>query len=210
MPVLANARHERFAQLVASGKSGAEAYGLAGYSKRGAKQSARRLLTNAYLRLRIKELQSALAEEVVKLAITDRNARLTALQERQDALRSIVKACAADPNNQSAAGANTGYMVRTVKQIGGGDTAQVVEEFALDTGLLRELREIEKQAAIECGEWFEHERAPAVSGGSVTMELPSPDLIALGPQRLQVLIQMFREVEKERSNAPAPVDIQGT
>ena len=84
---------------------------------------------------RIKELQSVIADGIVKLAVTDRNARLTALQERQDALRSIVKARAADPNNQSAPGANTGYLVRNVKQIGGGDTAQVVEEFALDTGL---------------------------------------------------------------------------
>ena len=51
-------------------------------------------------------------------------------------------------------------MVRNVKQIGGGDTAQVVEEYVLDTGLLREVREIEKQAAIECGDCFEHEKAP--------------------------------------------------
>ena len=105
MPVLANARHERFAQLVASGKNGAEAYVLAGYSRGGAKQSAARLLTHAYLQRRIKELQSVIADGIVKLAVTDRNARLTALQERQDALRSIVKARAADPNNQPAPGA---------------------------------------------------------------------------------------------------------
>jgi hypothetical protein len=196
MPVLANARHERFAQLVASGKNGAEAHVLAGYSRGGAKQSARRLLTHAYLQRRIEELQSVIADGIVKLAVTDRNARLTALQERQDALRSIVKARAADPSNQSAPGANTGYMVRNIKQIGGGDTAQVVEEFVLDTGLLRELREIEKQAAIECGDWFEHEKAPPVAGPSATVQVGRPDLRRLGTERLKALLAIIQGVER--------------
>ena len=145
---------------------------------------------------RIEELQSAIADGIVKLAVTDRNARLTALQERQDALRSIVKARAADPNNQSAPGANTGYMVRNVKQIGGGDTAQVVEEFVLDTGLLRELREIEKQAAIECGDWFEHEKAPPVAGPSAPVQ-GRPDLRRLGPVRLKALLAIIQGVERD-------------
>jgi len=100
--------------------------------------------------------------------------------------------------------ANTGYMVRTVKQIGGGDTAQVVEEFAVDTGLLRELREIEEQAAIECGDWVE-KKEPTHEDTTASAQAGRPELRALGPERPQVLIQMFRDAEKENaSSSPGP------
>ena len=35
MPVLKNVRHERFAQLLASGKNATDAYELAGYKRNG-------------------------------------------------------------------------------------------------------------------------------------------------------------------------------
>jgi hypothetical protein len=53
------------------------------------------------------------------------------------------------------AGAGTGLIVRQLKQIGAGKTAQVVEEFAVDTGLIRELRALHEQAAKELGQWEE-------------------------------------------------------
>ena len=61
-------------------------------------------------------------------------------------------------------GGNTGLLVRQVKGIGKGEDFQVVEEYAVDTGLLRELREHEKQAAIELGEWTE--KQDVTSGGA--------------------------------------------
>ena len=45
--------------------------------------------------------------------------------------------------------------MRTLKQLGRGDEAETVEEFRVDTGLLKELRETEKQAAQELGQWAE-------------------------------------------------------
>jgi phage terminase small subunit len=65
MPVLPNARHERFAQGVAMGQPAAEAYEAAGYrSKRhaAAANAWRLLTTNAAVRERIAELKQRGAE----------------------------------------------------------------------------------------------------------------------------------------------------
>jgi hypothetical protein len=47
MPVLTNPQHEKFALLVARGLTTTKAYVWAGFSARGARQSAHRLLANA-------------------------------------------------------------------------------------------------------------------------------------------------------------------
>jgi hypothetical protein len=57
-----------------------------------------------------------------------------------------------------APGWKTGLMVRTEKQIGAGEKAIRVVEFAVDTGLLRELRAHEEQAAKELGQWEDKQR----------------------------------------------------
>jgi phage terminase small subunit len=46
MPVLTSSKHEKFAQLVASGVNATKAYVSAGYSKVAAAQNAHRLITN--------------------------------------------------------------------------------------------------------------------------------------------------------------------
>lgn len=80
MPALANARHEAFAQLVASGKTADEAYQLAGYAENSG--NARRLKGYEAVAARIAELLSEAAErvgvnaqrvvaELAKIAFTD-------------------------------------------------------------------------------------------------------------------------------------------
>lgn len=58
MPILKNAKHERFAQGIAEGMSGADAYLWAGYASnaKAARVSATRLLANATIKTRIAEL----------------------------------------------------------------------------------------------------------------------------------------------------------
>jgi hypothetical protein len=55
-------------------------------------------------------------------------------------------------------GADTGLLVRTLKTVGSGFDAKVVAEYEVDTGLLKELREHEKQAAQELGQWSDKSR----------------------------------------------------
>lgn len=68
MPVLSNARHERFAQEIAKGTSSREAYKIAGYSTKNdatADACASRLLSEAKITARIEELQSRAANKAV-------------------------------------------------------------------------------------------------------------------------------------------------
>jgi hypothetical protein len=66
MPILDNPRHEHFAHLVAKGESPGKAYVTAGFSDKGALQSARRLLKKAYVRARIAELRTPVMERALE------------------------------------------------------------------------------------------------------------------------------------------------
>jgi phage terminase small subunit len=65
MPVLQNAKHERFAQELAKGKTADEAYVAAGY--RSSRKNASRLRTNEDILARVEQIQSKAAE---KAAVT--------------------------------------------------------------------------------------------------------------------------------------------
>lgn len=64
---LKNARHERFAQELAKGKSQVDAFQAAGFSATGnaARANSSRLLTDANIANRVAELKSRAAEKVV-------------------------------------------------------------------------------------------------------------------------------------------------
>jgi hypothetical protein len=81
MPVLANARHEQFAQLVAGGAKPIEAYTSLGYSKANAASSASRLAKNVNICARIAELQAASAQTSVAAVIFDKQRVLRRLDE---------------------------------------------------------------------------------------------------------------------------------
>jgi hypothetical protein len=79
MPVLLNARHERFAQALAKGMNGTEAYASAGY--KGDRAAASRLSTNVNVAQRVAELQGRAAEKAEWTAAD----RLAALKRISDA-----------------------------------------------------------------------------------------------------------------------------
>lgn len=72
MGVLANPKHERFAQGLAKGKTAAEAYTDAGYT--GDRTAACRLSTNVNVQSRVAELQerAAIRTEITVASITER------------------------------------------------------------------------------------------------------------------------------------------
>jgi phage terminase small subunit len=87
MPELRNPKHEKFAQNIARGLSPTEAYISAGYSRKSAHSSAFRLQQNATIMQRLQGLRTLVTSAYVELAITERDQRLLALQDRWDALR---------------------------------------------------------------------------------------------------------------------------
>src|SRR4051812_24033431 len=84
MPVLKNARWERFAQELAKGKSQTEAYALAGYT--GDRTAASRLATNVNILGRVTELKKRGAERA-ELSIETVTRRLVGIADKGEALK---------------------------------------------------------------------------------------------------------------------------
>src|SRR5450432_4332826 len=114
MSVLTNSKHEHFAQAVAKGVSATKAYVAAGYSAKGAAQSAARMLTNADICSRLAELHLTLAAGTIALEISSRNARVQALQDRWDRLRTGIDLLLTErgADMAEAPGGSTGLLVR--------------------------------------------------------------------------------------------------
>lgn len=107
--------------------------------------------------LAIVSVKEAIAEHlaaVKKRGIADKQYRINALVRRQQLMEQVI-AERADEYDGEAAGAGTGLLVRQTKMLGAGELAREIVEYALDAGLLREMRDHEKQIAQELGEWTE-------------------------------------------------------
>jgi hypothetical protein len=155
MRTLNNIRHERFAQNVVSGLSLSAAYIGAGYKKAGASANAARLLRNESIASRVAELRHESERDFVKLQITQRNERLQAAQERWNALREVIQARKTGDYSRAV---KTGLCVRRERVIGTGENAKLIEEYEVDTRLLDAMMNLEKQVAIETGQWTEKQK----------------------------------------------------
>lgn len=103
---------------------------------------------------RVDEIKRELREKIVALGIAERQNRIDAYNDRWRRMQQVIEQ-RAKAYKTVTVGGNTGLIVKQVKGIGKGEDFQVVEEYAVDTGLLKEMREHEKQAAIELGDWTE-------------------------------------------------------
>lgn len=98
---------------------------------------------------------------MLRLTIAKKHERLRVLDRMHDKVLRVIDeradeyADAAASGKTVPAGGGTGLVVRSFKQVGTGHDAMLVEEFAVDTGTLRELRALEEQAAKELGQWVE-------------------------------------------------------
>jgi len=106
---------------------------------------------------RIDEIRAETAARLKAQGIRLKETRLTKLNNLIERLDVVIDARAADL--AGITGGESGLLVRTVKMIGSGHDAERIEEYAVDTRLLKEYREIMRHAAVEKGEWtekFEH------------------------------------------------------
>ena len=96
---------------------------------------------------RVEYHRQAMRAAIEAEGIASRQNRVAALNDRWDRMRRVIVARA--EVLQAVPGGETGLLVRQTKSIGFGDNNTVIEEYAVDTGLLRELRAHEEQAAKE-------------------------------------------------------------
>lgn len=104
---------------------------------------------------RVQALQAQMAAAVVAEGIAVRTKRLAALNDRWNRMQRVIDERAEGADVANVPGGTTGLLVHTVKMIGGGRDATIADEYAVDVGLLKELRAHEEQAAKELGQWTE-------------------------------------------------------
>lgn len=106
---------------------------------------------------------------MLKLSIARKHKRLAVLDDLHTKALAVIEERAQD--NTGAPGEATGLMVRQVKQIGVGKSAQVIEEYAVDTGLMREIRALHEQAAKELGQWSDKHEIAGAGGVPLMVQL---------------------------------------
>ena len=120
---------------------------------------------------RVEAHLAAFREKIRAEGIANRQNRVDALNDRWGKLHQIAQERGADPAMATIPGGTTGYLVHQVKQLGGGPSAQIIDEYVLDTGLLSELRANEQQAAKELGQWTEKRETTGKDGGPIDVHL---------------------------------------
>ncbi len=144
-------------------------------------------------------IAAAIAEYRVAIkaeGIANKQNRIDRLNADWLRLQQVIAERAADPTMADVPGGTTGLLVRTVKALGHGADARIVEEYAVDTGLLRELRAHEEQAAKELGQWTEKRELTGKDGGAIVVR-SEPDLSAL-------TVEELRELERLTQRALGP------
>jgi AcrR family transcriptional regulator len=124
---------------------------------------------NADFKARLDAVIEEIRAEVRRIGIADVIRRVSHLNDMSNRMRRVIEARADDPTMQGVPGGPTGLVVRTQKMIGTGEAATLVEEYAVDTGLLKELREHHKQAAQELGQWAERQQVTGADGGPLVV-----------------------------------------
>lgn len=101
---------------------------------------------------RVSQIVEEVKAAVIARGIAEKQNRIDAYNDRWKRMQKVIEGRAVEHAGYAGGGA-TGLLVRQLKSVGRGEDTQTVEEYAVDTGLLRELREHEKQAAMEVGDW---------------------------------------------------------
>lgn len=180
-------RRERAARLVAEDELSdikiAEAVGV--YVR-----SLERWKTHAEFRARVAEYLAEIRAAILAEGIAVRENRVKALNERWDKMHQVITERAEDPELQDIAGGKTGLLVHNVKGVGKGEDFQLIDLYEVDTGLLKELREHEKQSAQEVGQWAEKREVTGKDGEALTVK-HTLDLASLNDEELNLLERLI-------------------
>jgi len=145
-------------------------------------------------------------QEILTQGIANRVKRVAALDDRWNKLQQIITERGESDEFADAPGGTTGLLVKQVKSVGAGLMSQIVEEYAVDTGLLAELRNHEKQAAQELGQWTDKVAPTDPSGQNEYVGLSADERAA----RLAALLERARTRRDGQSADGADVGGAGT
>lgn len=120
-----------------------------------ARSTLSRWKTHPEFQARIDEILEAYRVETRRLGLSNRDRRIRAINDRWNRLQRVLEDRADDQSLKDVPGGSTGLIVHDIKGVGKGEDFQLVDLYSVDTATLRELREMEKQAAQELGQWVE-------------------------------------------------------
>ena len=183
---LPNKRHEAFANLVAAGMVPTKAYVAAGYkdgSYGAIASSTTHLMKSPKVVARIAYLKPALCQRAVELvsvgvdrSVLEKAGRLEALLERRARVYQVLAERAAYHEHQDVPGGKTGLVVTSYKSMGKNGTLKTHE---IDIATLELLANMEKQIAVERGQWTEKtETTHRVGAFEELIERGTPEEIA--------------------------------
>ena len=134
---------------------------------------------------RIDEILAEVKRKLKERGVTEKLNRIESLDNRHRLLKRIIEARSVE--HKDVPGGDTGLLICQVKFIkvyesDEGEavadesvhptrTSVQVKEYSVDFGLLREMREIEKQAAIELGEWTQKHEHSGTDGGPMPITI---------------------------------------
>lgn len=103
---------------------------------------------------KVQQYQAEWRERVKRDGIADRLRRVEGQVRRHRKLERIIDARAEASAGEAnpAPGADTGLLVKRLKSVGYGDSAQIIEEWSIDDAALKEMRGLEEAVAIELGQ----------------------------------------------------------
>lgn len=102
--------------------------------------------------LDLKAIRTELVEKAADVWIADAEKRIRGLDEDWRALGEVQDARAKDETYAHIPGYSTGRMTHTIKSVGSGPFAQIVDEFAVDVGVIAERRALVESAARLLGQ----------------------------------------------------------
>lgn len=152
---------------------------------------------------RVRDLVADYREAVRARGIAVVENRLGALQQRWELLEQVRRERAAEMGDE-APGGGTGLLVRKFKTLGSGAAAETVREYAVDTGMLREIRELEEQAARELQQRTSKTELTGAAGGPVQVGLRFEEALA-EVRRLAVL--PLEEDDGEAGDCPGAIGL---
>lgn len=143
----------------------------------------------------VEAIREGIRLEAHDYGLSIRENRITALNDRWNRLRKVIEDRADDPEHQIAPGGSTGLLVRQTKGVGRGDDFTLIHEFAVDVGLLAELRAVEQQAAKELGQWTDKKE---VQHSGDMRHAVALDLTTLSTDQLRAIRDISGELAKSR------------
>jgi predicted 2-oxoglutarate/Fe(II)-dependent dioxygenase YbiX len=118
------------------------------------------------------------ARRIFNRGIARKDKRVKVLDEVHEKIQTVFRERGESEEMQVVPGGKTGLLVKQFKGIGRGEDFEMVEEFAVDTGTIRELRALQEQVASELGQRISKIEHSGPDGGPLVIQDARAKLLA--------------------------------